>query len=69
LAKGSASRAALNTPRWRLCQEVSHGSEHGLPNTIIDPSVSASGDSANRDRDKATELNRSSTIFRLLPKQ
>ncbi|WP_344462260.1 hypothetical protein [Kitasatospora kazusensis] len=40
-----------------------------MPNTIIDPSVSASGDSANRDLDKAIELNRNSVIFRLQAKR
>jgi hypothetical protein len=50
-------------------QGVSHGSEQGFIRTLIDPSVSALGDSANRDCDRAIELNRSSTIFRLLPKR
>lgn len=68
-AKGSASSAVRNAPWWRSYQEASHGSQYPAPSTRSDAKVSASGDRANRDRDRASGLSRNKVIFRLPPKR
>ena len=64
----SAATRARKAPACRSCHAATHGSRHGFASTRIAPSVSAIGDSAKRDLDKARGDSRNSVNFRLHPK-